>query len=163
MNIKIIIFDCDKTLWNHYDVTILKRPFKKINDVVIDANNEVIKLNVGVNDCFKFLKEKDIKIAIASFNIPEAVIDILKLFGLLNLIDYLIIEYHPYKDRMIQKIIKMASIDMGIKIRFNDVVFVDDNKWTVNYVAERIPGIKIIHYGRDINDFIELSKMLGFK
>jgi len=154
--IQVVIYDCDNTIWTHYDVSILKRPFKKIDDMVIDSVNEVVKLNPGLVETLKILREKNIKIGVASFNIPEAAIDILKLFSIYDLIDYPVIEYHPYKDRMIKKIIKMASRDLGKVIKLNNVIFIDDDEWTIKYVSRRLPKLIILRYGYDIKNHAEV-------
>jgi|Deesub1362B_J571_1020462.scaffolds.fasta_scaffold00004_436 magnesium-dependent phosphatase-1 len=159
--IYLVIFDCDRTLWDHYDISILKHPFKKIGSKVQDAEGVTISLNENVEATIRELYNRGYKLGVATFNIADYAIEILRLFGLLQYFHYIVAEYHPFKERMIAKIIDMAKVDLAKDIEYSNVLMIDDNEWTVKRLKEKMPGLRVLQYGKDIVSINEIFRHLS--
>ena len=69
MTIKLVVFDADKTLWTHPDVSSLVLPFKLASrDVLTDVNGETFRLFDGIRELLEGLENRRVINAIASWN-----------------------------------------------------------------------------------------------
>jgi magnesium-dependent phosphatase-1 len=67
MAIRLVIFDADKTLWTHSDISRLVLPFRLVSrDVITDANGESFQLFDGVRELLEGLESKRVLITMAS-------------------------------------------------------------------------------------------------
>ncbi len=52
MAVRLVILDCDLTLWDHANVSALVAPFTQIDaDTVKDAQGSEVRLVPGARDC----------------------------------------------------------------------------------------------------------------
>ena len=59
MGIQLVIFDCDRTLWHHEDVSSLQMPFRKVNEeTAVDARGIQVRLFSGVRDVLEALRAR---------------------------------------------------------------------------------------------------------
>ncbi len=160
MSIKLIILDCDKTLWSHEDISSMKPPFELVDkDVLIDSVGEELRLNEGVRDFLNYVKNRGILLAVASWNIREFVIEALEKLELDKYFDYIVVEFHPNKELMVDKILKYFN-SLGVGVHEGEVLFVDDNIDMIRKVKKLFPQMIIIHYGVDVKNFYELIRFL---
>ena len=92
--------------------------------------------------------------AVASWNLPGPAEAALQALGLLEFFDIIVIEPHPYKERMITKILKRLDA------RPEEVVFIDDNPDIVERVKRFYPELKVLLYWVDVDSFCGLSERL---
>ena len=156
----LIALDCDRTMWNHPDATRLSPPLKRISDKeVIDSKGEYVKLNEGIIRFLRYVKLKGHKTAVISWNEPQNVFTILSLLDLNKYFDEIIVEPHPNKALMLEKALNK------LKVKPEEVIFIDDNPRMIEVVRSRFPQVICIQYGKDIVNFNEaiekLSKKLG--
>jgi len=156
----LVVLDCDKTMWDHPDATSLNPPFSKLSDdEIIDSSSDRVRLNRGLLRFLRYLKLKGHLIAIASWNEPYNVIELLKLFNLKEYFDEIVVEPHPNKDIMIEKILKK------LKARPQNVIFIDDNPVMHRLVKKKFPSVISVEYSKDLKDFEEalnyFSNILG--
>jgi magnesium-dependent phosphatase-1 len=144
------------TLWDHYDISILKPPFRRVDDTVADSRGVLIRLREGAIPTIEEIYKMGLKLAVASFNIPEYVVEILRKFRIIDFFHYVIAEYHPYKERMVSKILNMAKEDLEIEIGYGNMLMIDDNDWTVNRLKKLLPGLKVLQFGKDIFDLHDI-------
>jgi len=147
-------------MWNHPDATRLSPPLRRISgEEIIDSKGEHVKLNEGVVRFLRYVKLKGHKTAVISWNEPQNVLTILKLLDLNQYFDEIIVEPHPNKALMLEKVLNR------LKIKPEEVIFIDDNPRMIEIVRRRFPEVICIHYGRDIANFNEaiekLLKKLG--
>lgn len=150
---KVFVFDLDLTLWSHEDAQSTVPPYMVEGLRAVDTRGDVVELYECVPRLFRKLKELGKKIAIASWNAPEAPLELLRVFGLAEHIDYAVIEPHPYKTSMLMRIMTRLAASP------DEVVFFDDNEEIAERVAKNL-GIDVYVIGRDIKHICELAELL---
>ena len=105
MKIQLIVFDLDKTLWDHEDASTLEPPYKRIGeDSIVDSHGRTLSLYPNVRNILKELKSRGLLLAIASWNL-ERVGEILRILDIAKYFDVICIEPHPDKAKMLRKIL----------------------------------------------------------
>ncbi len=136
--IKLVVFDLDFTLWNAgglwCDCTC--PPYERKNGYVYDAEQRKIMLYPDVINILSYLKNKNIKIAIASrTEEPEWAKEILDLFDIRHLFDY----EEIFPDR---KTTHLKNISQKSGIRYEEMIFFDDEERNIEDVEKL--GVKSI-------------------
>ncbi len=153
--IKVAVFDLDRTIWDHEDVTSMKPPFKKIeNGKIVDTTGDMINLYPCMEDFLKCLREKGLKIATASWNVYDKAYQALEALDLTKYFDYFVIEFHPRKEEMIEKIMKKFNVSE------EEIIFFDDNPKIVERVLKVHKKLNIVHIGTDIVNICDFYKLL---
>jgi len=154
--VRLVVFDCDRTLWDHYDVSILQPPFRRVDDEsVIDARGEAVRLFRGVREVLDTLRDRGLLLSIASWNRLEHVFPIFELLGLTAYFVHPKVEFHPHKDRMIGALLDELASD-GHVLRPEEVLFVDDRLVNLQRVRQALGPIRTLQAGVDITAFPEL-------
>lgn len=160
MGIKLVIFDCDLTLWDHRNVSGLRLPFVKVDtETVQDADGIRVRLFPGLRNVLSALREQGMLISVASWNHPEPVFAI---FDLLELSGYFTrpkVEPHPYKERTIATLFQELAAD-GMLLRPEEVLYVDDRRLHLQRVREVLGSIHTLQVGTDIGDLREVLTYL---
>lgn len=152
MAIRLVIFDCDLTLWNHPNVSELQLPFTKLDDeTVADAKGVEVRLFPGARDVLSTLRERGILISVASWNRPEPVFAIFHLLGLTEFFVRPKVEFHPYKEKTIAALLQELAAD-GIVLQPEEVLYVDDRPAHLRRVQAALGPVRTIHMGTDITD-----------
>jgi len=156
MPLKLIILDLDGTLWSHKDISSTSPPFTRIDDeTLVDSANNFVRLDSCARRLLESAKKKGILLAIASWNNPDIALQALRVLGLDGFFDFPVVEPHPGKNRMVEKILAELGVDA------EDAVFVDDTEYMVELVRARFPGMSVYRVGGDIRDLCELMDKLG--
>lgn len=156
--VRLIALDLDKVLWDHHDATSLSLPLERVDErTVIDSNGEKVVLREGVREFLQRAKAKGIYLSTCSWNEPEKAVAVLNAFDLEKYFDLLMIEPHPEKDKMMERILNHFP-----GIREEEVVFVDDRDDMLEKVRRRYPAIRTIrfHPEGDVFSFTQLVSML---
>lgn len=155
MRLKVVILDLDRTLWDHSDVSSTAPPFRRVDDrTIIDAEGAEIRLHECVKDFLREIRKRGVALAVASWNLPGPAEAALQALGLLKFFDVIVIEPHPYKERMIAKILKR------LEARPEEAVFIDDNPDIVERVKKFYPELNVLLYWVDVNSFCGLAERL---
>jgi magnesium-dependent phosphatase-1 len=161
MTIKLVVFDADKTLWSHHNVSSLSLPFRLVNcDTLADANGETFWLFQGIRELLEELRTKHIIMTIASWNKPEPVKEALRLFEINPFFMIVKAEFHPDKHHMIESTISELA-EKGTKIRPNEILYIDDRTIHLENVRKMLGPIHFIQMWvdvkkpRDICEFLE--------
>ena len=158
MAIRLVVFDCDRTLWDHEDVSALQPPFRKVDsETAADAQGIPVRLYPGVRDVLETLRRRGIICSVASWNRPEPVYAILDLLDLRGFLTHPKVEFHPNKDRMIESLLRELR-DEGIDLRPQEVLFVDDRARNLHIVRGAIGPIETLQPGVDFTDFREVLR-----
>lgn len=165
MTIKLVVFDADKTLWTHPDVSSLVLPFKLVSrDSLKDANGETFQLFDGVRELLEGLGNRKVISTIASWNRPEPVREALRLFAIDQFFKIVKAEFHPNKYLMIESII-LELARTGIEFNAREILYVDDRTLHLEQIRKRIGPINFIQMWVDAkahNEIMEyLEKMEG--
>jgi len=128
VTIKLVIFDADKTLWSHHNVSALTFPFKLLDkDTISDAKKQTFHLFEGIRELLSELQQRNILIALASWNKPEPVEKALQLFAIAKFFSIIEAEFHPNKHLLIKEILSDLSKE-GVELRTEEILYVDDRK-----------------------------------
>ena len=161
MAVRLAIFDCDRTLWDHHNVSDLRLPFRKLDeDTVEDAGGIQVRLFPGVRQVLQVLREQGVLCSIASWNQPEPVAAILDLLGLSGYFTHAKVEFHPYKERMIGALLDELTAE-GVVIWPEDVLFVDDRIVHLNRVRRMVGPVQTLQSGVDFTDFRDVLRAVG--
>lgn len=156
MGFKVIALDLDRTLWSHSDISITNPPFRRLSDSeIMDSSGDFIKLHECARELIRRAKAVGLGLAVISWNRRDVAELALEAFGLREYFDLLVIENHPNKGLMMEKIVEA----MGVKP--SEIVYVDDNPSMVRSVKERFKDIVVLQYGRDVQSLCELIDMLA--
>ena len=161
MGIKLVIFDCDLTLWDHHNVSELRLPLTKVDtETVQDADGIRVRLFPGVQEVLSTLRQQGILISVASWNQPEPVFAIFDLLGLSGYFTRPKVEPHPYKERTIAALFQELAAD-GVPVRAEEVLYVDDRRLHLPRVREAVGPIHTLRPGVDINDLRDVLTYLN--
>lgn len=158
MAIRLVIFDCDRTLWHHEDVSSLELPFCKVNEeTAADARGIPVRLFSGVREVLEALRRRGVVCSIASWNRPEPVLSILDLLDLRDFFTHPKVEFHPHKDRMVTALLAELR-DEGMALRPEEILFVDDRARNLDTVRAAIGPIETLQPGVDFTNFREVLR-----
>lgn len=161
MAVRLAIFDCDRTLWDHHNATELHLPFRRVDeDTVEDAGGIQVRLFPGVRHVLQVLRGQGVVCSIASWNQPEPVAAILALLGLSVYFTHPKVEFHPYKERMIGALLDELAAE-GLVLSPEDVLFVDDRVVHLNRVRRTIGPVQTLQSGVDFTDFRDVLRAAG--
>jgi magnesium-dependent phosphatase-1 len=153
---RLVILDCDRTLWDHHNVSELTPPFSRVDDQTVqDARGVRVRLRPGARELLAGLRTRGVLISIASMNHPEPV---LAIFDLLELTEFFTrpkVEPHPHKDRTIGATLRELAAD-GAVLQPDEVVFVDDKPMHLTQVREALGSIRTLQAGVEITDLREV-------
>ncbi len=154
--VRLVIFDCDRTLWDHHNVSELHLPLVRVDaDTVVDAGGVRVRLHPGARTLLSALREQGILISIASWNQPEPVFAI---FDQLDLTGFFVrpkVEPHPYKERTIAALLAELAAE-GIALRPEEVLLVDDRPLHFRRVRAAVGPLHTLQPGADFDDLREI-------
>jgi magnesium-dependent phosphatase-1 len=160
MSIKLVVFDCDNTLWDHDDVSTLRPPFRKVDDrTVADARGELVRLTPGARETLETLRRRGVMVSIASWNRPEPAFAIFELLDLRKYFTHPKVEFHPHKDRMIAALLAELATD-GIVVGPEEILFVDDRPEQLSRVRDGVGPVRILQTGVDLTDLRHVVRVV---
>ncbi|MCD6348818.1 MAG: magnesium-dependent phosphatase-1 [Candidatus Korarchaeota archaeon] len=149
--VKLVVLDLDLVLWDHRDVTSLELPLKRVDDrTVVDSRGDKVTLRDGVEEFLKAIKERGILLSTCSWNELEKAVAVLKAFSLDGYFDLLMIEPHPEKDLMMEKILEHFR---SFGISEDEVLFIDDRSDMLEKVKRKFPGVRTLRFHPDGDAF----------
>lgn len=161
MPVRLVIFDCDMTLWNHSDVSSLQLPFAANDgDTVRNGHGALIPLFPQVREVLRALEQRGYLLSVCSWNDPEPVYQALELLGLRGYFRHPKVEPHPHKDEMIAHMLEEFAAE-GIVLRPAEVVFIDDRTLHTEAIRARLPGLHVLQMWVDLPDHRSLLDWLG--
>lgn len=160
VTIRLVILDCDRTLWEHEDVFTLQPPFTRIDAYTVhDALGEEVKLAPGARELLEALRRRGILVSICSWNRADLVFAILDLLGLTQYFVHPKVELHPNKDQMIAEMLAELARE-GTVLRAEEVLFVDDNPMMLEKVRRGVGPIRTLRAELDVLDLRDVLKVL---
>ncbi len=160
MAIRLVIFDCDLTLWDHRNVSGLRLPFRKVDaETVADADGVQVRLFPGVREVLAAIHDHGLIMSVASWNQPEHVFSIFDLLGLSSYFTRPKVEPHPYKERTIAALFQELRAD-GFPLRPEEVLYVDDRTLHFERVREAVGPVHILQAGVDFTHFTDVLTYL---
>ena len=161
MAIRLVIFDCDLTLWDHRNVSGLRLPFRKVDaETVADADGVQVRLFPGVREVLAAIHDHGLIMSVASWNQPEHVFSIFDLLGLSSYFTRPKVEPHPYKERTIAALFQELRAD-GFPLHPEEVLYVDDRTLHFERVRESVGPVHILQPGVDFTQFADVLAYLN--
>jgi magnesium-dependent phosphatase-1 len=151
LSVRLVILDCDRTLWDHADVSALTRPFRRVGtDAVEDMTGARVTLFPDTRQLLDGLRTRRLLIACASWNQPQPVNDIFTLLEIGSYFDYRKVEPHPDKHRTIGHLLGELAAH-GVRLAPAQVLYVDDRRVHLDAIYETIGPIRFLQYGVDVS------------
>ncbi|HXF81815.1 MAG TPA: magnesium-dependent phosphatase-1 [bacterium] len=156
MAVKLVIFDCDRTLWDHPNVSELQRPFRRIDaTTVADAAGVRVRLRPHAREVLDALRARGILISVASWNRPEPVLEIFEQLDLMPYFTRPKVEFHPYKEKTIRALLDELAAD-GVRLAPEEVLFVDDRAVHLERVRRFVGPVRTLQPGVTLHDLREV-------
>lgn len=158
---KLVVLDLDKVVWDHYNVSILRPPFRRLSDRTIeDSFGERVTLRDDVREFLASVKRKGIFLSTLSWNSFDKAYEVLRAFELDSYFDLLVIEPHPEKQLMMERVLNHFS---GLGVTEEELLYVDDRAYMLEKVRAKFPKIMTVrfHPVGDCFSFRCLMKFLG--
>jgi magnesium-dependent phosphatase-1 len=142
--IKLVVFDLDRTIWNHPNVSSLVLPLKLVAlDSVKDACGSEVTLIKGILETLETMTERGLAISVASWNDPPIVLELLRLLKLQRFFRFPQIEWDVPKIQMIRAIVSAIQRTEGMQIEYDEILFVDDKDEQLRAVREANRQIRL--------------------
>lgn len=156
MGIKLVVLDCDLTLWDYRNATDLNPPFTRVDNLTVaDATGVRVRLLPGARELLEELRRRGLLISIASWNRPEPVFAIFEQLQLTEFFVFPKVQFHPRKERMIAAILRDLA-KAGQSVRHDQIVYVDDNPKMLERVRAAFPAVRALQAGVAIKDLREV-------
>ena len=160
-DIRLVIFDCDLTLWNHEDASVLLCPFALVaRDTIRDQGGTQVTLFPHVRDVLAELQRQGYLLSICSWNNPQPVMDMLALFGIESYFRHPKAEPHPDKGAMMTRTLAEFAAE-GIHLKPEQAVFIDDRTLHTAEIQSRLPGLHILQMWVELKDHEALLAWLS--
>lgn len=144
--------DLDGTLWDHYDISTLKPPFKKTSRYTfIDSNNVEVHVYELAVKILEYSLERKIITSTLSWNNPEIALEALKTIELDRLFHYHAIENHPDKAKMTLKIANLVKRSYGCSEVYP--IYIDDRELHLNDMINALPNLLYIKAWKTCTNF----------
>jgi magnesium-dependent phosphatase-1 len=155
----VVFIDLDGTLWDHYDVSILKTPFTKVSELeFIDSNGVVVRVYKLALEVLKYAIRRGFIVSTLSWNDPVKALQALRILGLEELFHYHAIENHPNKALMAQRVLRMIE-ERGLCRNNVVVIYIDDRELHLEDMKRAFRNllyIKAWESCKNIGDCVEL-------
>lgn len=158
---KLIVLDLDKVLWDHYNVSILMPPLRRLSDRTLeDSFGETVTLRDDVREFLASAKRRGIYLSTLSWNSFDKAYEVLRAFELDRYFDFFAIEPHPEKQLMMEKVLNHFS---SYGVREEETLYVDDRAHMLEKVKAKFPNIMTVrfHPAGDCFSFRKLMGLLG--
>jgi len=160
MKIKVVIFDADKTLWDHYNISEFEEPIKIINrDEIEDIKGRKLKVFPEVRSTLEELKRNNLILGMATWNYPEKTERMLGILNLRRYFDVIVSRDFPFKFIMISEIINELK-NRGISVKPENIMFIDDRRVHFGNVWLYLGKVKCVEMWKDISCHSQILKLL---
>ncbi|MGC9105955.1 MAG: magnesium-dependent phosphatase-1 [Thermoprotei archaeon] len=154
--IKAVVFDADKTLWDHHNISAFVEPLRLVGtDSVEDSAGNKLTLFPYVRETLKEIKNMGLLLGLATWNVPDKTEKVLKLLGLWDYFDIIVSKDFPYKFLHLTELILIAR-DRGIKIKPEEIAFFDDRRVHFGNVWLYLGDVKCYEMWKDVKSFQEV-------
>ncbi|RLG81872.1 MAG: magnesium-dependent phosphatase-1 [Thermoprotei archaeon] len=153
-----LFIDLDKTVWDHFDASILYRPFKLYNrNCIIDSHGEKLCLYEGARAFLDFCKRNNFIISSLSWNRYSVTKEIMDLLGITKYFDYLFNKLCPLKNETLIQAIEIIKKNYALEC-YPKIIYIDDQRKYYDLIKNTLKEIYFIHIWIDIGSYEELIK-----
>lgn len=170
---RILVLDGDDTLWVPLSGLFLSdrapddvqgadftfQPTPDSPNVVRRSDGALFELREDAVPVLADFRRHGSLTALASYNRLTNVNNILIAFGIRDLFDYVVAEWHSDKGLMLREIVEAARQD-GHKVAFEDVCLVDDDYYGLYAEQCKRLGARFLCFGKDVHALSDLQGIL---
>ncbi|MEZ0394432.1 MAG: magnesium-dependent phosphatase-1 [Desulfurococcaceae archaeon] len=154
----LLLLDLDGTVWDCRDISSLSPPFERIDQYTFrDSRGFSVRVYGDVVALMKWARAHGAVVAALSWNVREIAVEALDASGLLELMDYQAIEYHPRKDLMALKLFEELK-RRGLGHVLECIVYVDDSEAFLGQVSKAFDKVCAIRAWADFKDLESLAE-----
>ena len=158
--LKLVVFDADKTLWDHHNISDFEEPLKLVGtDSVEDSKGNKLTLFPYVREALKEIKSMNLLLGLATWNIPQKTERVLKLLNLWDVFDFIASNDYPYKFLGLTEIIVKAR-ERGYRIRPEEIAFFDDRRVHFGNVWLYLGRVNCFEMWTDVKSFKEVVEVV---
>ncbi|GBF09915.1 conserved hypothetical protein [Aeropyrum pernix] len=141
----LLLLDLDGTLWDHLDVSSLKPPFTRISrDAIVDSGGVEVRLYRYMVALALWARRSGAVISSFSWNIPFKALEALRAFGAAHIFHYHVIEPHPWKGRMLAKLLRVLRVERRLYLTPGRIVYFDDREIHLDDIRENVGEVNYI-------------------
>ena len=154
--IQILFIDLDRTIWDHYDASILHRPIKlHSRDCIIDHYGEKLCLYGKVREFLDSCKRNNFVLSTLSWNKYSITKEIMDLLGITRYFDYLFNKFYPLKNETLIQAIEIIKENYAL-IRCPKIIYIDDQRKYYDLIKNILKEMYFIHMWIDVSSYDEL-------
>ncbi|MDQ6693798.1 MAG: HAD hydrolase-like protein [Chloroflexota bacterium] len=127
--------------------------------VVRREDGPLFALRPEAREVLEALRANGVLTGLVSYNHEGNVRRILEAFGVLDLFNYIVAEWHTGKDKMLGKMIEMARLD-GYALEGRDLILLDDDPWDIYRGQCLRIGVGFSGFGTDMHDLREVLELV---
>ena len=158
--IKVVVFDADRTLWDHPNISNLKPPLKIISENSIeDSIGNKVTLFPEVRETLRELKDMGFYLALATWNIPEKTELVLNTLKLKDFFDIVISREYPFKFIYISHIISLFR-QRKIEVKPHEILFIDDRRIHFGNTWLYIGNVNCLEMWNDVNSHKQIIEKI---
>ncbi|AHC51779.1 magnesium-dependent phosphatase-1 [Sulfolobus acidocaldarius SUSAZ] len=159
--IKLVVFDADKTLWTHSNISIFRPPIRLIDEnSVEDSIGNKLRLFENVRETLSEIRQMGLFTAMATWNIPEKTELVLSTLKLKDYFDVIVSNEHPYKFLYIIEIINKLSSLKNVKIKPDEIIFVDDRRSHFGNIWLYVGKVNCLEMWVDVTSYTQLLEKI---
>lgn len=160
--IRAIVFDADKTLWDHHNISEFEEPLKLVDaNTLEDSKGRVLHLFPDVRETLKELKNRGYILGLATWNFEDKANKVLATLDLLQYFDIIVARPYPYKFLMLSQIIIEINAKTNLKIKPNQILFLDDRRGHFGNIWLYLGDVKCLEMWKDITRYSEIFSILS--
>lgn len=149
----------DAVGWPHFSYKPVEQSNSNKALLVRRDDGALFALRPEAPDVLGRLKEGGKATGVISYNHEANVRRILQAFGIATLIDYVVAEWHTGKDKMLRRMLDMASAD-GHRIEPSQAILLDDDPNSIYRGQYERMGAGFRCFGRDISDLSDVLELV---
>jgi len=115
----------------------------------------MVRLYAGMRELIEELDRRGVLLSIASWNKPEPVYELLKLFELDSFFRHPMVQFHPNKERMVMELLAKLE-EEGAVVRPEEILYVDDHDWHLTDIRETVGLVSFLHMWKDVDSPLEI-------
>lgn len=157
--VKAVVFDADKTLWDHHNISDFSPPLTVKDDTVTDNEGRKLTLFEGVRETLAELKSLGLILGVATWNNEQKTQMVFSALGLTEYFDLIISSELPFKYVMISKFIAGMSA-RRIYISPEDIMFIDDRKGHFGNIWMYVGRVKCVEMWNEVRSYKEILNLV---
>ncbi|BAN89481.1 magnesium-dependent phosphatase-1 [Aeropyrum camini] len=141
----LLLLDLDGTLWDHLDVSSLNPPFSRVcHDIIVDSSGVEVRLYSYMIALGLWARRTGGVVSSLSWNVPFKALEALRAFGVAHIFHYHVIEPHPWKGRMLAKLLRLLRVERRLYLTPDRIVYFDDREIHLDDIRESVGEVNYI-------------------